>query len=80
MGALVETALVADDFAGVEGGAAPGGWFGGVTVEAAAAQILGLLGSGVVSVLDWEAGVGREVRHGNGMAGGGGGCAEKGRL
>ena len=58
MGALVETALVADDLAGVEGGATPRGGLCGVTVEAATTEILGLLRGGVVSVLDGETGVG----------------------
>ena len=43
MGALVETTLVADDFAGVEGRTAPGGWLGCVAIKAPATKILGLL-------------------------------------
>lgn len=66
MGALVETALVADDFARIEGGPPPGGGLGGVAVEAAPAEILGLLARGVVCEL-----------HGDG---GGGGSGEKGGV
>ena len=54
VGALVEAALIADDLAGVEGGAAPRGWLGGVAVEAAATEVLGLLAGGVVCVLDGD--------------------------
>ncbi len=70
MCAFVQATLVADDLAGVEGGAAPGGGLCGVAVEAAAAEVLRLFGGGVVGVLDGEAGVGgRGCRR----AGGGGG-------
>lgn len=54
VGALVETAFIADDLAGVEGGAAPRGRLGGVAVEAATAEILCLLAGGVVCVLDGD--------------------------
>lgn len=66
MGALVEATLVAHDFPGIEGGATPGRGLCGVTVETAAAEILGLLAGGVVGELD-----------GHGCAGGGG---EKGGV
>jgi hypothetical protein len=58
MGAFIEAAFIADDFPWVEGGSAPGGWFGGVAVEASPAEILGLLGGSVVCVLDRKRGMG----------------------
>jgi hypothetical protein len=61
MCALVETALVADDFAGIESRSTPRGRLGGVTVETPAAKILGLLGCGVICVLNGETGMGRKV-------------------
>jgi hypothetical protein len=61
MGALIETALVADDFARIEGRATPRRGLGRVAVEAAAAEILGLLRSSVIGVLHWEAIVGGKV-------------------
>jgi hypothetical protein len=51
MCALVESTLVADDFARVESGATPRGRLSGMAVEAAATQILGLFRSSIVSVL-----------------------------
>jgi len=66
--ALVEAALVAHDFARVESRAAPRGWLSCVAIEAPAAEVLSLLGSGIVSVLNREAGVGGKVGHGHGMA------------
>lgn len=51
-----------------------------MTVEAAAAEVLSLFGGGVVCMLDGKAGVRREVRHGHGVARGGGGRAVKGGL
>jgi hypothetical protein len=68
MGALIKTALVADDFTRIEGGAAPRRGLCRVAVEAAAAKILGLLGGSVVGVLHWEASVRRKVgRHVHGV-------------
>jgi len=61
MCALVKTALVADDFARIEGGAAPRRGLCRVAVEAAAAEILGLLGGSVVGVLHWKASVWRKI-------------------
>ena len=52
MSALVKTTLVADNLARVEGGAAPRGRLGRVAVEAAAAEILGLLRGSVIRMLD----------------------------
>ena len=77
MGALVEATLVADDLAGVEGGAAPRGGLCGMAVEAATTEILGLLRGGIVSVLDGETGVGGEIGHGDGVTCWGGGVAEE---
>jgi len=52
MRALVKTTLVADDFAGVESGAAPTWGFCGMTVEAAPTKILCLFGGSIISVHD----------------------------
>ena len=80
MGAFVETALVADDFSGIESRATPGGGFGCMAIEASATEILGFLGSSVVCVLNWETGVGRKVGHCDWMARRGGRGAEEGSL
>ncbi len=55
MRALVQATLVAHDLARVERRAAPRGRLGGVTVEAAAAEVLRLLARGVVGVLHGQA-------------------------
>jgi hypothetical protein len=64
MCALIETALVADDFSGIERGPAPGRRLCGVAVEAAAAKVLGFLAGGVVCELygDRGTGGGGEIR------------------
>jgi len=85
MGAFIEAAFVADDFAWVEGGSAPRGGLRGVAVEAASAQILGLLGGSVVGVLHGERGMGgrRVVVWVRGVVGwddNGGGLLELNRL
>jgi hypothetical protein len=52
VGALVQTALVADNFAGVECRPPPGRRLSGVAIEAAAPEILGLLRRGIIGVLN----------------------------
>lgn len=76
MRAFIKPTLVTHDLARVEGRAAPGGGFGGVAVEAAAAEVLGFFGGCVVCVLDGETGVRGEVGHGHGVAVGGRGVVE----
>jgi hypothetical protein len=63
MSAFVKTALVANDFTGIEGGSSPGGRFSGMTIEAASTEILGLFGSGIVCVLNGEASMRGEIGH-----------------
>jgi hypothetical protein len=71
MGALVETALVADNFTGVECRAAPRGWLSGVAVEAAAAEVLSFFGGGVICMLNGKASMRGKVGHGHRVAWGG---------
>jgi hypothetical protein len=67
VGALVETALVAHDLTRVKRRAAPRRRLGSVAVEAAAAQVLRLLGSSIVCVHDGNpAGVGHVSGTGRG--------------
>ena len=54
MRSLVKTALVANDLSRCESRTAPGRGFGGVTVVAPPSEVLGFLGSGIISVLDWN--------------------------
>lgn len=68
MGPLIQTALVANDLARVKGRPPPGWGLCGVAIKAAPPQILGLLGSRIVGVLDRKAGMWRNVGHGKGMS------------
>jgi hypothetical protein len=80
VGALVKAALVADDFAGVEGWTAPRRGLCCVAIEAATTEVLGFLWGCVVCVLDWESCMWGEVGHGDRVTGRGGGGLEEGRL
>lgn len=62
MSALVEAALVANDFSRIEGRTAPTGWLSGVTVETAPAKVLSLLRSGVICMLNEKASVRGKTR------------------
>lgn len=86
VGAFKETALVAEDFAWAEVGAAPGGGVGGAAVEAPPANPIAELGGGIVRVDDGHGGlaglgVGRRGMGaiGTGVGHGGDGCEMSGK-
>ena len=78
MGALVETTLVADYFPGIERGTTPRRWFCCVTVETAAAEILGFFAGGIVRELNRDGGNGSGGEEGGMVVGLEGGKAKLG--
>jgi hypothetical protein len=63
MSALIQTTFVADDLAWIQGGASPAWWLSLGTIEASATKILSFLRGGIISMLNGETRVRREIGH-----------------
>jgi hypothetical protein len=63
MSPLVQAALVADNFAGIQCGLSPALWLSLGTIETSTTKVLRFLGGGIIGTLNGETGMRRKIGH-----------------